>query len=293
MARILRLQWTLIQPSPSPEAKMPITDRPIRVLLVEDNLEHSELLGRLLGGSEYPLFTVAAAATLAEGIRMTAGGGRDIVLLDLTLPDSAGVSTFHRMNEAAPDVPIVILSGVSDVTAAIELVQKGAQDYLVKGHVDMQLLLRSIQYAIERKRGQVAGRLDNAGLDARVKERTAELESVNDQLQREIAERRQTEEQLVKSNQQLTVALAELRAVQRSRAAAERSGSATREIEEARDRGGAQAHPAAFGSRPARAGGDHASGESDGAHPADHPGRGCGAEGAARAGRRVRDRGGG
>ena len=233
MARILRLQWTLIQPSPSPEAKMPITDRPIRVLLVEDNLEHSELLGRLFGASEYPVFTVAAAATLAEGIRMTAGGGRDIVLLDLTLPDSAGVSTFHRMNEAAPDVPIVILSGVSDVTAAIELVQKGAQDYLVKGHVDMQLLLRSIQYAIERKRGQVAGRLDNAGLEARVKERTAELESVNDQLQREIAERRQTEEQLVKSNQQLTVALAELRAVQRSRAAAERSGSATREIEEA------------------------------------------------------------
>ena len=212
---------------------MPITNRPIQVLLVEDNPEHSELLGRLLCDSEHPAFSVAAAASLAEGIRVAGEGGQDVVLLDLTLPDSAGVATFHRMNEAAPDLPIVILSGVSDVTTSIELVQRGAQDYLVKGHVDMQMLLRSIQYAIERKRGQVAARHDNAGLEARVKERTAELEAVNVQLQREIAERRQAEEQIVKSNQQLTVAIAELRAAQRSRAAAERSGSATREIEEA------------------------------------------------------------
>ena len=212
---------------------MPITNRPIQVLLVEDNPEHSELLGRLLCDSEHPAFSVAAAASLAEGIRVAGEGGHDVVLLDLTLPDSAGVATFHRMNEAAPDLPIVILSGVSDVTTSIELVQRGAQDYLVKGHVDMQMLLRSIQYAIERKRGQVAARHDNAGLEARVKERTAELEAVNVQLQREIAERRQAEEQIVKSNQQLTVAIAELRAAQRSRAGAERSGSATREIEEA------------------------------------------------------------
>ncbi len=212
---------------------MPITNRPIQVLLVEDNLEHSELLGRLLGDSKHPAFTVTAAASLAEGIRAAGGGVPDVVLLDLTLPDSGGVATFHRMNEAAPDSPIVILSGVADVTTAIELVQKGAQDYLVKGHVDMPLLLRSIQYAIERKHGQVAARHANAGLEARVKERTAELEAVNAQLQREIAERRQAEDQLVKSNQQLTVALAELRAVQRARAAAEHAGSATREIEEA------------------------------------------------------------
>ncbi len=212
---------------------MPISNRPIQVLLVEDNQEHSELLGRLLGSSEHPKFSVAAATSLGDGIRMLGEKARDIVLLDLGLPDSIGADTFRRVNEAVPAVPIVILSGVSDVTAAIELVQQGAQDYLVKGHVDMQLLLRSIQYAIERKRGQVAGQQLNAELEARVKERTAALEAANEQLQREIAERRLAEEQSVKVNQQLTVVVAELRAVQRSRAAADRTGTATREIEEA------------------------------------------------------------
>ena len=212
---------------------MPITNRPIHVLLVEDNREHSELLERLLGFSEYPTFTVAAATSLAEGIAKLGAAAQDIVLLDLTLPDSQGVETFRRMNAAAPNVPIVALSGISDVTLAIEMVQEGAQDYLVKGHVDTHLLLRSIQYAIERKRAQVAAQEVNAELEIRVKERTSALVAVNEQLQREVGERRHAEEQLVKSNRQFTVALAELRAVQRGRAVSERSVGATREIEDA------------------------------------------------------------
>ena len=212
---------------------MPITNRPIKVLLVEDNKEHAELLERLLGFSEYPTFTTSTAATLAAGLAKLGAGAADIVLLDLTLPDSEGVATFRKMNAAAPTVPMVILSGISDVTSAIEMVQEGAQDYLVKGHVDTHLLLRSIQYAIERKRSQVAAQQVNAELEVRVKERTAALVAVNEQLQREVGERRHAEEQLVKSNRQLTVALAELRAAQRGRNVSERSGAATREIEEA------------------------------------------------------------
>ena len=212
---------------------MPITNRPIKVLLIEDNKEHAELLGRLLGFAEYPKFSITTATTLSSGLAALARSAPDIVLLDLTLPDSDGANTFHRTNAAAPTLPIVILSGVSDVTLAIEMVQAGAQDYLVKGHVDMHLLLRSVQYAIERKRGQVAALQVNAELDARVKERTTAIAAGNEQLQREIADRRQAEEQLAKTNRQLTVALAELRAVQRSRAASERTGSATREIEDA------------------------------------------------------------
>lgn len=212
---------------------MPITNRPIKVLLVEDNTEHAELLERLLGFSEYPTFAVATAESLAAGIEKLRGWEPDIVLLDLSLPDSDGVETFRRMNAVAPAVPIVILSGISDVTLAIEMVQEGAQDYLVKGHVDTHLLLRSVQYAIERKRAHVASQQVNSELEARVKERTASLISVNEELQREIGERRRAEEQIVNSNRQLTVALSELRAAQRSRAVSDRSGAATREIEEA------------------------------------------------------------
>jgi DNA-binding response OmpR family regulator len=212
---------------------MPIENRPIKVLLIEDNAEHAELLERLLGFSDYPRFTVTTGRTLADGLKKLGAGAEDIVLLDLTLPDSQGVETFRRVNTAAPTLPIVILSGISDVTSAIEMVQEGAQDYLVKGHVDTHLLLRSIQYAIERKRSQVAALEVNVELEARVKERTAALVAVNEQLQREVGERRHAEEQLVKSNRQLTVALAELRAVQRGKAFAERSGAATRELEEA------------------------------------------------------------
>jgi DNA-binding response OmpR family regulator/anti-sigma regulatory factor (Ser/Thr protein kinase) len=217
-------------PTQEPE-EMPITNRPIKVLLVEDNKEHMELLERLLGFSEYPAFTVVNATTLAAGIKSLTGK-EDIVLLDLSLSDSTGADTFRKMNAAAPTVPIVILSGVSDVTMAIETVQEGAQDYLVKGHVDTHLLLRSIQYAIERKRLQVAALEVNAELEIRVKERTAELEAANEQLQREIGERAHAEEQLVKSNRQLTVALAELRDVQR-RSASDRSATAGREVEDA------------------------------------------------------------
>ena len=212
---------------------MPITNRPIHVLLVEDNREHSELLARLLAASEYPQFSVASEGTLSAGIARIADRVPDIVLLDLSLPDSAGVDTFRRMNAAAPAVPIVILSGAADVTSSIEMVQEGAQDYLVKGHVDTHLLLRSIQYAIERKGSQSAAERLNTELEARVRERTSALEAANVRLEREIGERKHAEEQLVKSNRQLTVAVAELRAVQRSRATSDRSGAATREIEEA------------------------------------------------------------
>ena len=211
---------------------MPLTNRPIRVLLIEDNQEHAELLERLLGFSEFPKFSVAIAGTLADGLAKLEGGLEDLVLLDLTLPDSAGVDTFRKVNATVPELPIVVLSGIADVTMAIEMVQQGAQDYLVKGHVDTHLLMRSIQYAIERKRAQVAVQNTNAELDARVNERTAALTAVNGRLQQEVADRRHAEEQLLKSNRQLTVALAELRSAQRSQSAGEKPGAPVRELED-------------------------------------------------------------
>jgi PAS domain S-box-containing protein len=75
----------------------------------------------------------------------------DIMLLDLNLPDSQGIETFNTMNNHAPELPIIILTGLIDEELAINIVSEGAQDYLVKGQIDKQLLSRSIKYSIERK----------------------------------------------------------------------------------------------------------------------------------------------
>jgi signal transduction histidine kinase len=77
-----------------------------------------------------------------------------VVLLDLSLPDSQGFDTFRRVRAAAPDVPVVVLSGLQDERMAARAVREGAQDYLVKGQVDGQLLARSLRYAIERRRAE-------------------------------------------------------------------------------------------------------------------------------------------
>ncbi len=189
-------------------------DVEIHVLIIEDNEEHAQLLEKLLASSEYPRFRVSLAHTAADGVKKLKTGGVEMVLLDLSLPDSHGAATFDMMIAAAPTLPIVILSGISDVTVAIEVVQHGAQDYLVKGHVDNHLLLRSIQYAIERKRGEIALREARDELDTRVRERTGELLEANSRLYAEIVERKRAEEQSLESNRQLMDALAELRAMQ-------------------------------------------------------------------------------
>ena len=74
------------------------------------------------------------------------------MLLDLGLPDSCGLETFAQARAAAPGLPIVVLSGQTDAAVALRAVQEGAQDYLVKGHVDPQGIVRALRYAIERKR---------------------------------------------------------------------------------------------------------------------------------------------
>ena len=196
------------------ESSRPAIDSQVHVLIIEDNEEHAELLEKLLASSEYPRFRVSIVHTLAAGLESLQSGSVEMVLLDLTLPDSQGTPTFCTVSEVAPKLPIVILSGISDVTVAIEVVQLGAQDYLVKGHVDNHLLLRSIQYSIERKRAEIALREARDELDARVQERTAELLEANSRLHAEIAERKRAEEQSLESNRQLMDALAELRAMQ-------------------------------------------------------------------------------
>jgi DNA-binding NtrC family response regulator len=83
-----------------------------------------------------------------------AAGDIDIVLLDLSLPDSLGLDTFTRVYDKAPCLPIIVLTGLDDEELAAKAVREGAQDYIIKGQVDSNLLARAIRYAIERKRAE-------------------------------------------------------------------------------------------------------------------------------------------
>ncbi len=194
----------------------------IHVLLVEDNEEHVRLLQHMLFSAEDAAFKVTRAATIREAIELAAELGPQLVLLDLTLPDSDGSDTFAQMQSAVPDTPILVLSGIDDEALAIETVQRGAQDYLVKGHVDNRSLIRAMRYALERKRSQQELRRAHGELERRVHERTAELTAANTLLNNEIVERRRAEEALRESNRQLAEAMGKLReqqehAIQRER----------------------------------------------------------------------------
>jgi len=125
---------------------------PLRLLLIEDNPGDARLLIEMLRDEAEDAFSWVTEGTLTAGIGRLAQGHWDAVLLDLSLPDSHGIETFLALHEAWPDVPCVVLTGLSDQTMAVRAVQEGAQDYLVKGEVSGGLLARSIRYAIERQR---------------------------------------------------------------------------------------------------------------------------------------------
>ena len=99
-------------------------------------------------------FHLHCADRLALGLEHLSAGGTGLVLLDLSLPDSFGLETFTKVYAHSPTVPIIVLTGNDDQMLALSAVKSGAQDYLVKGRLDRELLLRSMQYSIERKRYQ-------------------------------------------------------------------------------------------------------------------------------------------
>ena len=126
------------------------------VLLIEDNAGDARLMREYLADAAGASFQIEHVITLTQGLERLAAGGVDVVLLDLSLPDSPMPDTFRRVHEAAPSVPIIVMSGLDDEKFAMQTVQEGAQDYLVKGHVDTRLLVHSMRYAIERKRAEEA-----------------------------------------------------------------------------------------------------------------------------------------
>src|SRR5213594_1824557 len=124
--------------------------KPIKILLVEDNSADSRLLRELLKNITTAEFDLTLVGRLSEASTRLVADRFDIVLTDLSLPDSDGLEAFRALHKAAPAVPVVVLSGVDDETLAVNAVREGAQDYLVKSRIDAHLLGRAIHYAIER-----------------------------------------------------------------------------------------------------------------------------------------------
>lgn len=126
-----------------------------QVLLIEDNPGQARSIQRMLRGSP---FSCTVASTLTGGITQTTEQRPDIVLLDLILPDSGGLDSFHTLRTQLGDVPVVILTAFDNEAVAQAAVASGAQDYVIKGTINARALQRVVRYAIERHRFEVERR---------------------------------------------------------------------------------------------------------------------------------------
>jgi len=123
---------------------------PVKVLIVEDNAMDASLLQVTLNRAHSDPAEFVSTGTLGEARGLLERERFDIVLLDLSLPDSQGLDTFSRLQIHAPETPIILLTGQDDEALGLEAVRAGAQEYVVKGTLNGKILWRVISYAIER-----------------------------------------------------------------------------------------------------------------------------------------------
>lgn len=129
---------------------------PVKLLLIEDDPQVTELFGEMLAHSSAPHFQLQPVPTLSDGLKRLEAGDINLIVLDLTLPDSRGLGSLNQIRGQIPELPIVVLTGLRDEETALQALREGAQDYLLKGEVTRTALVRAIRYAIERKRGEEA-----------------------------------------------------------------------------------------------------------------------------------------
>lgn len=133
-----------------------ISSRPIKVLVVEEKQpEYAPWFQVVSAGVNTDQFEAERVSTLANALVLLEKEPFDVILLDLSLPDSAGIATFSQICVRVPEVPIVVVSALENNNHAFEVLREGAQDYLIKGEVDVKLLRRTLLYAIERHRSRV------------------------------------------------------------------------------------------------------------------------------------------
>jgi Flp pilus assembly CpaE family ATPase len=124
----------------------------LRVLLIEDNLINSRIVEAMLSRVEDQTFLIQCAESLVAALDLLARDIFDVALVDLSLPDSNGLETFLSVQRNAPLLPIIVLTGLADESVALNAVQHGAQDFLAKGTLNKETLLRALNYAIARSR---------------------------------------------------------------------------------------------------------------------------------------------
>jgi signal transduction histidine kinase len=179
------------------------TDRPLRVLLVGDDeddfVQTRDLLAEIPGSP----FVLEWVPGYAAGREALARQTHDVYLLDYRLGRHSGLDLLAEAVRAGCKAPLILLTGQGEREVDLQAMRAGASDYLVKGAIDAPLLERTIRYALERKRQEESLRRFHAELEERVRERTAALERANAELQAEVAARRQVEEELRESREQL------------------------------------------------------------------------------------------
>jgi signal transduction histidine kinase len=147
----------------------------IKILLIEDNIAEARLLEEILKEAKHKQFSLLHTKRLKEGLQFLGDQAFHVILLDLTLPDSQGLASLEPLIAQFPQIPIVVLTNSSDEELALEAVRRGAQDYLPKRQVNLDILVRSICYSIERKQTQEALRESKEALEMRFQQSTEEL----------------------------------------------------------------------------------------------------------------------
>ena len=148
------------------------------ILLVEDNPGDARLIRELFRDIQGRSFDILTAESFRQAHDRLKEHRVDLALVDLSLPDSHGLDTFRKLAESYPSLPQVLLTGLNDQETAIQAVREGAQDYLLKGEVDGHILIRAIDYAIERKRIQV----ELEAANTRLQKSAEDLHSILNQL---------------------------------------------------------------------------------------------------------------
>lgn len=129
-----------------------VNNKALKLLLVEDNLADANWIGEILREQNWQQSNVRHVREVAEALDSLSHSSFDAILLDLSLPDSQGITSLDIVQQQAPQLPIVVLTGTDDPNIAVQSLRQGAQDYLIKGEFGGKTLTRSIYYAIERQK---------------------------------------------------------------------------------------------------------------------------------------------